>query len=110
MKIITPSAEATQPQSVNSRRRRSPRLPSDFKLHWMASENNFSCLCSARKLHPILADNDLDAISHIIGLLCETTAINMPGDDAVSMCRAPVDAKHVFCQQFGCREAPQKLL
>lgn len=103
MKIITPSVEATGPQSVNSVHGVDFLLDSLLTsgFHWMVSENNFSCFCSVRKLHPILADNDLDAISYLMGLLCETAATNTPGDDALSMCRAPVGAKHAFFWQLG---------
>lgn len=83
MKITTPSAEATQPQSVNSVHGLGVLL-SDFRPSPAVSENNFTCPCLARKRHPILADNNLDAISHIIGLLREITATSVPRDDAVS--------------------------
>lgn len=86
MKIITPSAEATQPQSGNSVHGLGVLLGSRLTsgLHQTVSENNSACLCLAQKRHPILADNNLDAISHLMGLLREITAMNVPRDDAVS--------------------------
>jgi len=98
MKIITPSAEATQPQSVNSVHGIDVLLDSllTSNFHWMVSDNNFSCLCSARNLHPTLADNDLDAIFHIIGLFCETIAINTLGMMPLARAELPLKQNKHF--------------
>lgn len=103
MKITTPSAEATQPQSGNSVHGLGVLLGSRLTsgLHQTVSENNSACLCLARKRHPILADNNLDAISHLMGLLREITAINVPRVDAVSFYRAPDGAKRCIFSAVG---------